>query len=157
MNAVLKAMGTKSEDMNSDMSSSVWLVCGWIILISLNFILLSGKAENNTYFWGFSELNHPHLKLPGPYQTQNTFSTAWCYATSSHFCLFLPTSHSTQESDVLKKHCMYKIHCNSFHLVFFLLLLLLFHLFVPERVFMIVSPGLFMFVWSIISCYLKRH
>lgn len=44
---------------------------------SLTFILLSGKTENNTYFWGFSgEITHPHLKLPGPYQTQNIFSTA---------------------------------------------------------------------------------
>lgn len=28
MSAVLKAMGTKSEDMNSEMGSSAWLLCG---------------------------------------------------------------------------------------------------------------------------------
>lgn len=50
MSTILKAMGTKSEDMNSTWLESTWLESWVNHLSSLNFIPLSGKAENNTYF-----------------------------------------------------------------------------------------------------------
>lgn len=87
-------MGTDTEDMNSDMSSSACSLCGVGHFISPSWILFPYLENQKVIlvFPGFpEELHHTYLKLPGPDQTQNNLfhCLLFCSTKSFLFLLFL--------------------------------------------------------------------